>query len=1195
MRKKVRKSLAFLLALALVVSVMSGLGLSVSADEAQPQTEPAQTEEVQDEAVKETPKAEKSTPKEGEEEEEADPDAEAVPEEKKDEQKAKGEGSGEKAAENKDAATPKAGENVQTATIGTGDKTVTVKTTAAAGVLPEGAKLVVKKLANQDQAYQDAESTLKDSQVTYDDFLALDVGFEVNGKEVEPEAGSVQVQFELGAGLLPETADTSTLAVQHLTDGKAETVADAGAVTAGDVTVKNEAVKADFAVKSFSTFTITWTDHYTLTVHYVDESGKELAGINEDVVIESNSKITFATQYANAVSGYKFVKAYYYKNGYSTENNKEEITDIVTSTTSTEYWGNTYNTYWLEFKNGDTSIETLSKAANRDIYLVYTKDESGGESGGTTILPKPSQSKTATRNNDGTYDLKLSISGDVGTVKEKAKIDVLLIVDKSGSMDDKFGSWGNQQKKITAVGTATEKLTTALSANDKLDVRYSVVSFSGNVNNDYVIQESAWLRQGWTSSASATNSAVSSISPDGGTNYQAGIREGIKQLKQVRKDAQTVVIFLTDGKPTFRLKAIDERYNRQYTLAGDVVYKYNENGKHNRPYGIGNQDPVNNNINAAVEEIKGMSASYFFCVGAGLEADGRANLESLCTAANAANINHDATKAKDAVFLCDSVDDLNKTFENFGEIVSNLNCTEVKVTDTLSDKAQVVKTDGKLSDLTVTVTTGEATYTGVGSVTIPKTKENKETTITAEYENDGKSIVLMFPLEYKLEKGYEYSVTTKIEPTEAAYQAYRKGNENYPEMPDVNTGTHAENNERGFKCNTKATLSYHDGQGNKTSDFKHPVIRLTPGSLVIQKTIAGELTEAQVKALEENLTFKYTLNKGEEQSTKLTDWTKNETNGTYTARKTVASGLSPNTEYTVTEANENVEGYVVDKKADGNSGTIGKGDIKTASFTNTYTKATQDLTITKKIEKNATFTVETKNYTFTVTANKIADVAGKSYTTDKNTDVSFNDNGVATVTIQGEDSIKIKDLPVGGYTVKEQTPENVTGYDFKGATYSSANGEITLTSNAPGQVTVTNKYEIKKVDVTVKKVLDGNMYDSNDKFDFTVNGNKDATLGNNEEKKYTVDYGSTFTVTEEDNSKGYELTSVVSNKNGGKKIDNGYEIDGVTENTTITFTNTKTIQPPNGITTTIAPYAIMVVLAAGAGVYFVYSRRRRNR
>ena len=63
----------------------------------------------------------------------------------------------------------------------------------------------------------------------------------------------------------------------------------------------------------------------------------------------------------------------------------------------------------------------------------------------------------------------------------------------------------------------------------------------------------------------------------------------------------------------------------------------------------------------------------------------------------------------------------------------------------------------------------------------------------------------------------------------------------------------------------------------------------------------------------------------------------------------------------------------------------------------------------------------------------------------------------------------------------------------------------------------------------------------------------------------------------------------------GTKNDDSYTIDSVTADTTITFTNTKTINPPNGITTTIAPYAIMVVLAAGAGVYFVYSRRRRNR
>lgn len=59
--------------------------------------------------------------------------------------------------------------------------------------------------------------------------------------------------------------------------------------------------------------------------------------------------------------------------------------------------------------------------------------------------------------------------------------------------------------------------------------------------------------------------------------------------------------------------------------------------------------------------------------------------------------------------------------------------------------------------------------------------------------------------------------------------------------------------------------------------------------------------------------------------------------------------------------------------------------------------------------------------------------------------------------------------------------------------------------------------------------------------------------------------------------------------------DKSYTLNNITEDIIIVYTNKKQINPPNGIITTIAPYAIMVVLAAGAGVYFVYSRRRRNR
>lgn len=1179
MRNKVRKSLAFLLALALVVSVMSGLGLSVSAEQ---ESNTPGTEEVQQQDKTEAGAAPSEVKAE---EEAAKPEGKPVQEEKADEQKTEAKENADKPAEKQEKATPKAGENVQTATIGTGDKTVTVKTTAAAGVLPEGAKLVVKKLANQDQAYQDAESTLKDSQVTYDDFLALDVGFEVNGKEVEPEAGSVQVQFELGAGLLPETADTSTLAVQHLTDGKAETVTN-------EVAVTENGMKADFTVNSFSTFTITWwgddyKKYYEFTAHYIDENGNAINLSASNVELSDNTTINFRNVYGSSINGYDFVGAYY-----DTYNNANAITTMqATKTTKWEggLFGHNVTRYTVTFKNNSTFVQSFEQKKSDsptvqkgNIYLVFKKDTTGDTGGtiGDITLPAPGHTKKAVRKTNGTYDLSLDVSGSIGSEAKKVPLDVVMIIDRSASM--------GKNSKMTNVKDAAKKLISTLSGNENLDVHYNIVAFEGAFDST----ETVTTTSGWKETSSTATSAVDGVNAyssdsdngHGGTNYQAGIRVAKQQLNLARTGAQTVVIFFTDGIPTFRLSNPQKEYNTGYPYY----------------YGAGNHDENGYNIAAAAAEIRGMYTNRFYAVGAYSKDDekkGTQNLQTLVESVNAGDSQKYTTTQSDQI---------GAIFESISSEILKLTCTKVSITDTLNENAQIVKTaDGK-TPLTIKVTdkTGKVIDTATGNdkvtLTLNKTEQNKgdvaDRTLTASYveENGERKIKLIFPDKYSLEADYTYTVTTPIEPTEKAYEKYRDQKETYLNKPDAGTGTHAENKEKGFYCNDTAQLKYNNGKGDKTVDYDKPVIRLNPGELVIEKTIKGELTEAQVKALEENLTFKYTLNKGEEQSTKLTDWTKND-DGTYTASKIVESGLSPNTEYTVTEANENVEGYVVDKKADGNSGTIGKGDTKTASFTNTYTKATQDLTITKKIEKNAMFTFETKNYTFTVTANKIADVAGKSYTTDKNTSVSFSNSGVATVTIQGEDSIVIKDLPVGDYTVTEQPPEDVTGYDFKEATYSPANGEITLASSAPGQVTVTNKYEIKKVDVTVKKVLDGNMYDSNDKFDFTVNGNKDATLGNNEEKTYTVDYGSTFTVTEEDNSKGYELTKVESDKNIGSKITNGYKIDGVTEDTTITFTNTKTIQPPNGIITTIAPYAIMVVLAAGAGVYFVYSRRRRNR
>ena len=1078
MRNKVRKSLAFLLALALVVSVMSGLGLSVSAEQ---ESNTPGTEEVQQQDKTEAGAAPSEVKAE---EEAAKPEEKPVLEEKEDEQKTEAKENADKPAEKQEKATPKAGENVQTATIGTGDKTVTVKTTAAAGVLPEGAKLVVKKLANQDQAYQDAESTLKDSQVTYDDFLALDVGFEVNGKEVEPEAGSVQVQFELGAGLLPETANLDSLSVQHLTDGKAETVTN-------EVAVTESGVKADFTVSSFSTFTITWwgdgdyNKYYEFTVHYVDEKGNEINPSASNIELSFKKTINFFDEYNNSIEGYQWLNAYY--GSYTPNGTNQAITTMEASgERKWHIFGGyyEYKRYDITFKNGNTVVQSFQQkqsekptAKTGDIYLVFQKNTTGDTGGtiGDITLPAPGHTKKAVRKTDGTgtYDLSLDVSGSIGSEAKKVPLDVVMIIDRSASM--------NSDKKLSTVKDAAKNLVKTLNENDGIDVRYNIVKFDGAWSPTVSVADSS----GWKSSGSDAEKAISDVETPsntetrGGTNYQAGIRVAKQQLNLARTGAQTVVIFFTDGIPTFRLSNPQLEYYKRNGYYDRDSYYY---------YGAGNHDDNGYNIKAAAAEIKGMYTNRFYAVGKYSEDEktqGANNLQELVDNVNASS---------KQTYVADNTSQIEGIFNNISSEILELTCTNVSITDTLNENAQIVKNADGQTPLTITVTNKSGTVkkeTGYDNVSliVPPTKQNggeeKDRTLTATYVEDenGRQIKLIFPEKYSLEADYTYTVTTPIEPTEKAYEKYQDQKETYLDTPDAGTGTHAEKRENGFYCNNTAQLKYNNTKGDETVDYDKPVIRLTPGKLVIEKTIKGELTDEQVEELKKNLTFKYTLKGGTEQSTTLTNWTKDETNGTYTARKTVASGLSPDTMYTVTEDADSakVEGYDVVTAPVSHSGNIGKGEIKTASFTNTY------------------------------------------------------------------------------------TPSNCT--------------------------------------ITLKKVVAGNMGDTNKEFKFSVSGGNATitkdTLKDDEETTITAKVGEKVTITEDDyTSAGYTTTASATNDvKDGKYEDHSYTFTvtkDMNTNTTITFTNTKTIQPPNGITTTIAPYAIMVVLAAGAGVYFVYSRRRRN-
>lgn len=1038
MRNKVRKSLAFLLALALVVSVMSGLGLSVSAEQ---ESNTPGTEEVQQQDKTEAGAAPSEVKAE---EEAAKPEEKPVQEEKKDEQKTEAKENADKPAEKQEKATPKAGENVQTATIGTGDKTVTVKTTAAAGVLPEGAKLVVKKLANQDQAYQDAESTLKDSQVTYDDFLALDVGFEVNGKEVEPEAGSVQVQFELGAGLLPETADTSTLAVQHLTDGKAETVADAGAVTAGDVTVKNQVVKADFEVQSFSTFTITWSGnrstYFQVTVHYVDESGKEISRPTSNSKISNGDTVTFADK-AATISGYTYQGAHY--DTYSG--------DVVTKMTATEESWGLGTTRYLTFYNGDSQVEQLEHESwqwttqTADVWLVYKADETGGGgSSGGAITEEQSltREKYVTPNEGGSYDLSLTVSGAKGTQANPAKLDIVLVLDKSGSMTEQLS---DRTTRLKAIKDAAGTFIDAVGNNQSIDAKYKVITFSGPNSipreQPSLGASANCITSGWVAGSNAKNE-ISKITASGGTNYEAGIEVAKTEMKNTRDGAQTAVIFFSDGVPTFR-----QTYKSGGASAG---YSYPDNG-----WGNGQTDPSGYNLDAAKAAAANLTCNYFYCIGTG-----GAVPESLNELASSANsVTHGSHTTNSAA-------DLAKIFEDIAADITTFLCSNVTVTDVLSDNVQMVMgSDNKPKKLVVTVKdkNGNTVATPDG--------------ITASYDADQKKIVMDFPDDYKLNPEYTYIVTATIEATEKAYENYRANGNAYPDTGETGTGATSADQKGVFSNKdgeAKVTYTYNQKEGS--AEYPMPVIQLHPGTLIVKKNIQGDLTAEEKTALVNKMTVDVTIN-NEEVKVPLSKFTPGN-DGTYTLTR---EGLSPGTTYSVTESDANVEGY--------------------------------ELTTTPST------------------------------------------------------------LPVSG----------------------SAAGDATET------VHITNSYTPSNRTITLKKIVDGNMGDKDQSFTFSATN---ATLGENSLKDgktttITAKVGETVTITEDDyTSDGYTTTATATEGVNGEYKNHSYTFTvtkDMNESTVITFTNTKTINPPSGIITTIAPYAIMVVLAAGAGVYFVYSRRRRNR
>ena len=391
------------------------------------------------------------------------------------------------------------------------------------------------------------------------------------------------------------------------------------------------------------------------------------------------------------------------------------------------------------------------------------------EGGGDIASKPPVHTKTITPNNDGTYDLSLTVTGDTELSETKTSANVIVVQDVSGSMDndvytyslekteeyDRDGTYGmvdgepvklernwgffglgaynyyldanGKEVKYTGdlyhkVGRETGKtrldvakealnsLADQLIASNDSTVKLSLETFSdrGNTPSQYYAG----------GQASDFKDAVNGLRADGGTNWVDALTKANAKANE-DPNTPTYIIFLSDGEPTYGR-------DRWGTTGNGTTYR---------------DEYFNNAVDEANKRPSNVAG--LFTVYTGSEASEKMNSFAQKTTGGSAFDGTDSEK-------------LNAAFANIIQtITKSAGYKDVKIVDKLSEYVTGTAADGAIDPASVSY------------------QKNGETWAEAPAASIGEDGTLSWDLSSvgELEKGTTYKVTFKVKPSQAAYDA----------------------------------------------------------------------------------------------------------------------------------------------------------------------------------------------------------------------------------------------------------------------------------------------------------------------------------------------------------------------------------------------------------------------------------------
>ena len=491
----------------------------------------------------------------------------------------------------------------------------------------------------------------------------------------------------------------------------------------------------------------TWTTSWDVPVYYDGEKANgvkvkidytvEEGEINSDYVYEADSEKALTGDGSEYTSKFN--------------PNKDEIT-LAQSASSQ--------------KSSKAAVAAMAAAAS-------TKAAKDADSTARDDLGEPAHNKYIEYNeNTNDYTLNLDVTGAKGEAKG---VDVLFVIDTSGSMAGGLFSDGLLDETQDLLTNDNGIIDQIFKADGNVN-SVAYVSFAGKSET----KVSGWYNK---NNSDALKDSIDRLRATGGTNWTYAMQRASDVLDQrANNDNEKVVIFLSDGEPT-------------YTMSG------------NRQTGSGSstRDSYYNDAANVVKSSSSLSKAKIYSV--------------YLTSGTASGMDKFANLLRQG-----GVDAESKNGTNLDTALNEIldiiipTYTNVTITDTLSEYVDFVD-----KEITVTKRAADGTKTKLEDNYYTVNISKKTVTVILKDDNE----------EGALDDGATYTVSFKVKPNETAENYYANWN-GYPDEGDPGTGATSAG-QKGFYSNDGATVTYTVNDTTDTASYPDPVVQVTTHDLTIEK------------------------------------------------------------------------------------------------------------------------------------------------------------------------------------------------------------------------------------------------------------------------------------------------------------------------------------------------------------------------